>query len=340
MGQSPAPSERFENRTAGMNLYPLWEQTTLHQTGEPRPEVPCHWQWEAVQHIIEGAVEATSTSHAERRVLLMGNSLFGGSPVKTRTTTTLQTAYQVLMPGESARPHRHTPNALRFMLEDGGETYTVVDGKECLMQRGDIVLTPGNTWHSHFHKGKARSVWFDALDSSLVGYLDAGFFEPGSKLGNYPETMPDSAFVSAGLSPVLPETIPSTYSPRFRYPWSETLAALAAAPVRDDGSAWLRLVNPAGGELAIPTMDCFIVGLSRSATRRQRSTCSAVCVVASGSGVTQLGDRELAWKERDIFTIPHWEWTSHRAISDDAVLFIVTDRGLLTKLGYLRDEIE
>ncbi|TWB87826.1 gentisate 1,2-dioxygenase [Bradyrhizobium macuxiense] len=334
------PPERFQTRTVGMNLYPLWELTTLHQTGQPSPEAPCLWRWEEVQNLIEGAVQATSTTHAERRVLLMANPVFAEGLGKTKTTTTLQAAYQVLMPGESARPHRHTPNALRFMLEDGGETYTVVDGKECLMQRGDIVLTPANTWHSHFHKGKGRSVWFDALDSGLVGYLDTGFFEPGTNLRNFPETMPDSAFVGTGLSPVLPEAIPAAYSPRFRYPWSDTLAALAVAPVRDDGSAWLRLVNPAGGEMAMQTMDCYVVRIARTATRRQRSTSSAVCVVASGSGMTRFGDNELTWKERDIFTIPHWQWVSHQATSDSAELFIVTDRGFLRKLGYLRDEIE
>jgi gentisate 1,2-dioxygenase len=329
---------RFEDQTIGTHLYPLWEQVSLHQTGHPVAEPPCHWQWSDVHKLFDGAVRATSTSHAERRVLLMANPAYANGPQRTRTTKTLQGAYQILMPGESARPHRHTPNALRFMLEDGGETYTVVDGKECLMSRGDIVLTPGNTWHSHRHAGASRSVWFDALDAALPDYLDVSFFEPGSKLVEYPRTVADDAYVVPGLSPVPPPEVVSDYSPRFRFPWSDTLSALAAAPVLDDGSCKLRLVNPAGGALAMPPMDAYILRLTRCPTRGQRTTASAICVAASGSGITRLGERDLRWVENDVFVLPHWEWASHRAISDDAVLFVVTDRGHLERLGYLRDE--
>ena len=43
-------------------------------------------------------------------------------------------------------------NALRFVMEGKG-AYTVVDGKSCLMEEGDLVITPGWTWHEHVHKG-------------------------------------------------------------------------------------------------------------------------------------------------------------------------------------------
>lgn len=330
----------FTQETAPHNLYPLWEMTSLHQTGEPKPEPSCLWAWADSQGLIERAVEQTSTASAERRVLLMANPAFVNAPGADRmkTTNTLQGAYQVLMPGESARPHRHTPNALRFMLEDGGETYTVVDGKECLMQQGDIVLTPAQCWHGHFHRGTSRSVWFDALDSGLTALFDAAFFQPSSMLSNYPATVPDDAFVSLGLSPVLADDVPTAHSPRFRYPWGESVAALAAAPTREDGSRWVRLVNPAGGAMAMPPMDCYLIGVSREATRAQRTTASAMVVVAEGSGVSTFGDQEIGWQRHDIFTIPHWQWVSHRAESEGAILFQVTDRGALAALGLLQDE--
>lgn len=332
-----AETPRFGERAITKNLFPLWERTTLHQTGEPRAEAPILWHWPDVQRLIEEAVDQTSTAVSERRVLLMGNPAFQ-KPHETRTTSTLQGAFQILMPGESARPHRHTPNALRFMLEDGGETYTVVDGKECRMERNDIVLTPAQTWHSHFHNGSERSVWFDALDASLVGYLDCGFFEPGSKLGNYPTTASDDAFAVPGLSPVLDDAISTAYSPRFRFPWKETLRALDAAPPLEDGTVRLRLTDPGGNGMAMWPMDSFVVRLSREPSRARRSTSSALCVVASGQGISKIGDHEIAWSERDVFTLPHWAWISHRATSDDAVIFTVTDRGYLDRLGFLRDE--
>jgi gentisate 1,2-dioxygenase len=335
---SMAETGRFTEETTPHALFPLWEMVTGHQIHEPPPEPPAIWRWADAQVLIGRAVEETNTETAERRVLLMGNPNFKQGRARTQTTRTIQGAYQILMPGESARPHRHTPSALRFIFEDGGETYTVVDGKECLMQRGDIILTPADCWHGHVHRGAGRSVWFDALDSCLTGMFNAGFFEPSSKLGNYPPTMAEDSYVVPGLSPVLPDDVSAQHSPQFRYPWADSLAALAAAPSREDGSTWVRLTNPAGGALALPPMDLFLVGLSRAATRPHRTTANAVVVAAQGRGVSRVGDQELQWEQNDVFTLPQWQWASHRAESDDAVLFQVTDRGALAAMGYLKDE--
>lgn len=89
----------------------------------------------------------------------------------------------------------------------------------------------------------------------------------------------------------------------------------------------------------MPHMDCGMVRLGREETRGKRSTAAAVCVVAAGSGVSRLGDQELRWKPNDIFTLPQWTWTRHRAESEDAVLFIVSDREVLSRLDLLREEL-
>jgi gentisate 1,2-dioxygenase len=47
-------------------------------------------------------------------------------------------------------------NALRFVIEGEGAS-TIVDGKDCLMEEGDLVITPGWTWHEHVHRGRVRS---------------------------------------------------------------------------------------------------------------------------------------------------------------------------------------
>jgi gentisate 1,2-dioxygenase len=39
-----------------------------------------------------------------------------------------------------------------------------------------------------------------------------------------------------------------------------------------------------------------------------------------------------------VFTLPHWNWISHTAASDDAVIFMMTDREFLAMTGYLREE--
>ena len=49
---------------------------------------------------------------------------------------------QLLLPGEWAPAHRHTPNAVRLIVEGEG-AYTTVDGEKCPMSRGDLRWLPG-----------------------------------------------------------------------------------------------------------------------------------------------------------------------------------------------------
>lgn len=329
----------YASRVRENNMHPLWLRTDAFQHFEPAPEEAAHWAWDKTLAFADEAIAQTNMKQAERRVLLLANPAYPG---QSKTTPTLQGAIQVLAPGESARPHRHTPGALRFILDDGGETYSVVDGKECKMQKGDIVMTPSYCWHGHFHKGSKRSIWFDALDAPLMRYLDATFHEPWKEDSVNPLTVNENDFTAVGLSPVVPEEMSAGASPRFLYPWAQTLAALRAATPREDGSAWLRLTNPTGGRTALQLIDCMVIRVTGTATRGERSTASKICVVGAGSGRTVLGERTLHWSAGDIFTIPHWQWASHQANpgpdGEEAILFTVSDKAALDRLGLSREE--
>ena len=61
------------------------------------------------------------------------------------------------MPGEKARSHRHTPNALRLVLDAAPGAYTIVNGKRLPMAPNDVVLTPNWCWHGHGNDGKGRA---------------------------------------------------------------------------------------------------------------------------------------------------------------------------------------
>ncbi len=88
----------------------------------------------------------------------------------------------------------------------------------------------------------------------------------------------------------------------------------------------------------MPTLDCYLLELAAGrATASVRSTSNAVCVVAEGEGESCVGDEKIAWTRGDIFTLPHWQWVSHEA-RQPARLFLMTDRELLAKIGYLREE--
>ena len=107
-------------------------------------------------------------------------------------------------------------NALRFVIEGKGAS-TIVDGKDCPMEEGDLVITPGWTWHEHVHRGDAPIIWLDALDAPLHRYLGTDKFEPGPA-HDLPTMPDDSAFAFPNIVPELSE--PATpFSPVFRYPW-------------------------------------------------------------------------------------------------------------------------
>jgi gentisate 1,2-dioxygenase len=53
---------------------------------------------------------------------------------------------QLLLPGETSPAHRHSPSAIRFIIQGKG-AYTTVEGDQCFIGPGDLVLIPPWTWH-------------------------------------------------------------------------------------------------------------------------------------------------------------------------------------------------
>src|SRR5262245_25867954 len=106
------------------NLAPLWEHKFAHRPAPP-PEPNYLWSWEKIRPLIAGAIKVASPEAVERRVLQLAPPHRIAEDGQ-QTSKTLATNIQILLPGEKARPHRHTMNALRFVLEGSGAT-TVVD---------------------------------------------------------------------------------------------------------------------------------------------------------------------------------------------------------------------
>ena len=52
-----------------------------------------------------------------------------------------------------------------------------------------------------------------------------------------------------------------------------------------------------------------------------------------------VGDKTFDWSQHDVFTIPSWAFASHRAISGDADLFMVSDKVVFERLDVLREEM-
>lgn len=143
-------------------------------TRSPQPATQSvHWRWEDLCPLLERiGQEVDLTAGGPRRTLRLHNP---GLP--RGTTNTFWASIQVILPGEVATAHRHTANALRFIMQGEG-AWTTVDGECYPMRTGDLVLTPSWAWHDHVHRGDQPMIWLDVLDISLMQALEATFFEP------------------------------------------------------------------------------------------------------------------------------------------------------------------
>lgn len=316
------------------NLAPLWLSPTAHRP--PAPPQEAHlWEWSKTRPLLEKAFSATSPDVVERRVLQYLTP-YSKSPEDEYTVGTMLACVQCLLPGETARPHRHSMGAIRFVLEGSGAT-TLVNGKPCPMEYGDLILTPAWCWHEHRHEGDVPVLWLDALDVPLHSYLGTGRFQP-PPVTEMPEVLPDAALSAVGFLPadVLPE---ANHSPVFRYPYFEAKKALASTPPAADGSRTIRYSNPTTGGQAQALLDCTMMALEQGKeTARSRSNASAACVVVAGSGRSKIGDKVIAWREKDFFTIPQGNVASHVATSSEAHLFILSDRDVMRRLGVLDEK--
>jgi gentisate 1,2-dioxygenase len=332
---SAVASDQFRVAMKAANTVALWDWYDARANQSVQSEPSRHWRWEDVESLFDGAVAATDMNAAERRVIQLKNPDFPDNYIAV--TSNINCGFQILMPGEKARPHRHNMNALRFVVEGTGAA-TIVDGKVCPMEVGDLIITPAMAWHEHEHNGgNERVVWMDSLDSPLVRHLRCVQFQPGPA-HDYVSAPPDSAFASPGFLPV--QIAKTEHSPIFRYPWAEAITALKAAPAAADGSRTLRYANPLTGGAVMSLMDCYLLEIGAGAeTRPYRSSSNAACLVVEGAGTSTVGDKTIRWGKYDLFTLPAWQWVAHRTETPGARLFQVTDREILRRLDLLRDEL-
>ena len=220
-----ATPDAMRSAWAANHVAPLWENRAAHRKDDGGRERAHIWRWSDMRPLIDAAIGVRSMEAVERRVLSLVSPhtvVVGGA---AGTTRNLNAGLQILMPGESARPHRHSMNALRFVLSGKGAR-TVVDGKPCQMEEGDLVTTPGWCWHEHVHQGDEPIVWLDVLDASLHRYLGTDAFQPGPT-NNYPALAPDAAFTSSLMVPDIGGH-DKAYSPVFRYPWGQAASAVSS----------------------------------------------------------------------------------------------------------------
>src|SRR5499427_6482966 len=130
------PAE-YRAALAQQNLVPLWPSLrALLPAGQPRPATRAtHWSYKALRPLLMRAGELTPMDKAERRVLVLANP--GHGLEKMQASAAMYLGMQLLLPGEWAPSHRHTPNAVRMIFLCNDAT-TTVNGEKCPMERGDL----------------------------------------------------------------------------------------------------------------------------------------------------------------------------------------------------------
>jgi gentisate 1,2-dioxygenase len=321
-------------------MYGLWELAS-QMTAHPQPKmVPHLWPWSATESLVADSAEAVPVGD-ERRALQLFNPGLDG---RWATTNNLIAAVQVLLPGEVARAHRHTPTAIRFIIEGSG-AYTAVDGERVYMEPGDLILTPSWAWHDHGNETQERVVWMDGLDIPLIASLEAMFFQFYTA-PQVPTTRPaNSSKQIYGHAHVGPTWIKekSKASPLLLYSWDQTWEALNS--MRDhEGSPFdgisLEYRHPQTGGPVMPTMACCVQLLrAGERTKAHRHTGSAVYHVVKGKGETIIDGQRFGWTKGDIIALPPWALHEHaNTAGDDAVLFSIQDRPVLDALGLYYEE--
>jgi gentisate 1,2-dioxygenase len=296
--QSPLYSELQR-----LSFSPGWARPEPSMWPVPKPKFkPAVWRFAAAKRALDQSADLVPAEQTERRNLILVNPIDGNTYATTRH---LVAAYQCVLPGDTARTHRHSAGALRLVIAGKPGTFTVVDGARIDMAPGDVVLTPSYSWHGHANESDETSYWIDFLDIPFIQLTEAMFFEPHpsgqleaiTKQGPTPMRIPSGDALGAGRD-------------------AKTVAV--AEGVMPTIALHL-LRQPQGGRIDAP-----------------KSTTNHIYAVVSGQArFTADGGIDETLDVGDVIAMPCWHSHAIEAV-EDAVVFRVSDEPILTKLGLNR----
>ena len=288
---------------------PGWDKPEPSLWPSPKKTfVPAHWKYSLARPALDAAGLFVDTEHAERRNLILFNPIAGNHYA---TASTMIAAYQMVMSKETARSHRHTPNALRLVVDARPGAYTIVEGRKIPMIPGDVLLTPNWRWHGHANESDAHAYWIDVLDAPLVQLLGPMFFE------QFPGGLERNAEVDE-RSPM-------------RFPFAEVRRRLDAGAESQPGRRDLQ-IGP-------PHLDTMALSVSRleagSAFVAEQITSNSIFAVIEGHGRSMVDEMEFEWRRGDVFVVPSWHRHACTA-AETSYLLRVADEPIMQKFNWLR----
>lgn len=326
----------YRDALAQHNLVPLWPSLrAVLPPHKPLPRTqPTVWPYAVLRPLLLQAGELTPIEKAERRVLVLANP--GHGLEKMQASAAMYLGMQLLLPGEWAPSHRHTPNAVRMVVEGEG-AWTTVEGEKCPMQRGDLILTPTGLWHEHGHDGTEPVVWLDVLDLPLVYYIEASYHIDGERQAVLPG-QGERAYQRGGLAPTPVFARSNKAYPMLRYPWVDTRAALLQLAADQPGldAVQVTYINPETGGDAQNILGFYALMLRPGQTLPlpARSPASVFHLI-EGQLAARIGDHAFTLAPADTCCAPGYTpITLHNpSATDPAFVFIADESPLHRKLG-------
>jgi gentisate 1,2-dioxygenase len=318
------------------NLVPLWPNLrSVLPPGKPQPRTRAtSWSYQALRPLLFKAGELTPIEKAERRVLVLANP--GHGLENMQASAAMYLGMQLLLPGEWAPAHRHSPNAVRVIVE-GESAYTTVNGEKCTMSRGDLILTPSWQWHEHGHEGDKPVVWLDILDLPIVYYLEASYHVDGLRQTVKPDRG-DKVYARGGIVPSVDFVRAENPYPMLRYPWTEARAALLVLADNQPDLAMVQVtyVNPETGHDAQNILGYYAQMLRPGQTLKLPVRSPAMVFhLIEGAAEVNTEDQELTLGEADTCCLPGYAAVTlrNRSRTEPAFLFIADETPLHRKLG-------
>lgn len=328
--------EEYRSELTKLNLVPLWPSLrAVLPPHKPQPNTKAtSWKYSSIRPLLMQAGDLTPIEKAERRVLVLANP--GHGLEKMQASAAMYLGMQLLLPGEWAPAHRHTPNAVRMIVEGEG-AYTTVDGEKCVMSRGDLILTPTGLWHEHGHDGKDPVVWLDVLDLPLVYFLEASYHIDGKKQDVNPGSG-DAAYSRGGVVPTQVFERSNKAYPMLRYPWAEVKQSLVKLAKDQPQLEMVQVtyINPETGTDAQNILGYYALML-RPGQKLNLPVRSPAMVfhVIEGAAKVAIEDQSFDLGEADTCCAPGYTNISmqNSSATEPAFIFIADETPLHRKLG-------
>ena len=335
----PEKLKNFASDISNHHLTPLWDRTVKLEPGSNC--VCAHWPYQLTRPLLEQSTLLIDKKRADRRVLVMENPSLRGSSF---IANSLFAGLQIILPGEIAPSHRHTPNALRFVVEGEG-AYTSISGEKIDIHPGDFIVTPSWSWHDHGNLGQNAVVWMDGLDTPFTSLFGAHFREnyPNDV---YPITKRSNQSVltfGTGMLPIQYGVNSGNFENLLIYPFERTKALLVN--MSNDSNVLvdpchgykMRYANPSNGQYPFRTIAAFMQLIPAGFKgKAYRSTENTVFNVADGECLVTLKDRQVHLKAHDVLVIPSWE-KYHFEANEACTLFSFSDRAAQQSLGFWQE---